>query len=110
MLRVPITQALFCVLLCGSGCMPKESHFTTGHKEMDTVQKFVDESVKKKAVAESDLLRKNLLLAGDLPVALDYTKKHPDFTSYHLLFAIKKYFPGSYAELTNADKAAILSS
>jgi hypothetical protein len=42
--------------------------------------------------------------------ALQYIKKHPDYTSYYLLIAIRRYYPNDYKNISNPDKAAILCS
>jgi hypothetical protein len=74
------------------------------------VNQLVAESAKYKAVAESSLLNANPLLPGDVPEALQYIDTHADYTSYHLLHALRKYFPASYKEVAAADKVAILCS
>lgn len=83
---------------------------TSGDKQSASVKKLVEESTKKKAVDESSLLNENPLMAGDVPEAVAYIKKHADYTSYHLLLAVRKYYPASYKEVSTDDKVAILCS
>jgi hypothetical protein len=74
------------------------------------VKKLIEDSVKKYTIEQVELLDADPLLASDLPHVLAYIKKHGDYTSYHLLFAIRKYYPASYRNIPNEDKAAILCS
>jgi hypothetical protein len=74
------------------------------------IKKLVDASTEKRAFQESGLLNENPLQAGDIPEALAYIKTHADYTSYHLLLAVRKYHPASYKDVANDDKAAILCS
>jgi len=71
---------------------------------------LIDESTKKKAVCESSLLINNPLAPNDIPEALKYLASHSDYSSYHLLLAIRQYYPESYKAIANRDKAAILCS
>ena len=48
----------------------------------------------------SRLLYENPLMPGDVQEALSHIKKHGDYTSYHLLLAIRKYYPESYKEVS----------
>jgi len=99
-----------CWLFCAGAIMLNINTSTSGDKQSPNVKKLVDESVKKKAVAESTLLNENPLMAGDIPEALGYIKKHTDYTSYHLLLAVRKYYPSSYKDVPTDDKVAILCS
>ena len=79
-------------------------------KQSPRISKLIEESTKKKAVDESNLLNDNPFIAGDVPEALAYIKEHADYTSYHLLLAVRKYAPASYKQVTTDDKVAILCS
>src|SRR5947209_9701756 len=69
-----------------ANAMILDTGFPTNADELSTrVKKLVDESVAKKAIAESSLLNENPLQPRDVPGALGYINKHTDYTSYHLL-------------------------
>jgi len=74
------------------------------------MSQLIAESTRKRAVQESGLLNENPLIQSDIPKSLDFIKKHADYTSYHLLLAIRKYYPVSYKGIREADKSAILCS
>jgi hypothetical protein len=44
------------------------------------ISRLVEESTKKRAIDESNLLTENPLMASDLPEALKYISQHTDFT------------------------------
>src|SRR5260370_1801061 len=100
------------MLLCcaGAAVMPIPNTPTTGDKQSPRVRKLVGESKQKKAVDESSLLNDDPLMPGDNPEVLGYIKTHSDYTSYHLLLALKSYYPESYKEVVTKDKAAVLCS
>jgi hypothetical protein len=58
----------------------------------------------------SGLLDEDPFEAEDVPQALIAIKKHPDYTSYFLLMAIRWHHPKSYQELPNETKIAVLCS
>ena len=64
----------------------------------------------KKCILESRLVWENPFIPSDLPEALKYIKKHPDYVSYHLLLAVRRYYPASYTGISTDDKVAILCS
>jgi hypothetical protein len=74
------------------------------------VSKLVEEAKTKNSAIEAGILSKNPMVAADIPEALEHIKSHPDFTSYHLLVAIRKYYPKSYKEVRTDDKVSILCS
>jgi hypothetical protein len=74
------------------------------------VKKLIEDSAQKYMIEQVHLLRANPLLDSDLSDALAYIKKHGDYTSYHLLLALRKYYPVSYKNIPNEDKVAILCS
>ena len=86
------------------------SYFKTADVQSPRVRRLVEESAAKKAVDESALLNDDPLLPGDMAEVLGFVKKHADYTSYHLLLAVRKYYPASYKEVSNEDKVAILCS
>jgi hypothetical protein len=69
------------------------------------VKKLLDESANKKAILESSLLNEKPLVSGDIPEALGYITKYADYTSYHLLLAVRRYYPKSYMEIPGNTKA-----
>ena len=71
---------------------------------------LVEESSKRRTLDRSEFLSNNTLMDRDVPEALAVIKKHPDYTSYHLLLALRRYYPKTYKDVPNADKAAILCS
>jgi hypothetical protein len=82
----------------------------SGREQPPNVKKLVDESSTKNAIDESTLLNENPLRSEDLPQALDYIKKHADYSSYYLLMAVRKYYPASYKDVSDEDKGDILCS
>jgi hypothetical protein len=111
-MRMPIC---FGLLLA---CLSVEAGFMLANKviggqDMDTksrVGKLVAISSKKEAIRSNVVLDENLLMRSDIPESLSYIKKHANYTSYHLLLAVRKHFPMAYKEVSNDDKAAILCS
>jgi hypothetical protein len=61
--------------------------------------------------SESDM-RETVMLNNDKEIseAVGYIETHPDFTSYHLLFAVRKFDPKAYAKLSAETKARVLCS
>ena len=92
------------VLVIGIG------HFTAADEPSPKVKKLLEASANREGIHESGLFAENPLPAGDVAEALAYIKKHPDYTSYHLLIAIQRYHRDSYKEVSNDDKAAVLCS
>ena len=74
------------------------------------ISNLINESKKKCAINESQLLVVCPLERQDIPEALQYLKANADYTSYHLLVAVKRYYPEIYKEIAGYDKAAILCS
>jgi hypothetical protein len=97
-------------LFCAGAILLNATTPAHGEEYSPNVKKLVDESTKKRGVRQSRLLNENPLVERDLPEVLAFIKKHPDYTSYYLLMALKRYYPASYKDVSNADKAAILCS
>jgi hypothetical protein len=95
-------------LLCACGVLLGPPSSLGGEKQASNVKKLVDESIKKQTAMDCGLFIANPLLETDVPEALAYIRKHPDGTSYHLLFALRKYYPSSYESVPNQEKSAIL--
>lgn len=93
----------FCAVAVMPGCQSGERHASK-------VQQIVNESIERKSASECPLLAEDALADRDVPEALAYIRKHPDYTFYLLLMALRWYFPASYNDLPNEDKAAILCS
>jgi hypothetical protein len=103
------TKIVYCVL-CAGAILLNEKTCASGHKQSPRVNRLIDESAKKKAIDQSGLLNENPLMASDVPEALAHIKKHPDYTSYHLLLAVRMYYPRSYKEISTDVKVAVLCS
>jgi hypothetical protein len=94
-----------------AGTIAANAHGTAnGGEQSLNVKKLVDESATKNAIDQSVLLNENPLRSEDLPQALDYIKKHADYTSYYLLMAFRKYYPAYYKEVSDEAKVDILCS
>jgi hypothetical protein len=78
-----------------------------GEMQSPSVKKLVGKSMENEPFGWP---KANPLLDSDVPEALAYTKKHADYTSYHLLLALRKFYPASYKDLRNEVKSAILCS
>jgi hypothetical protein len=74
------------------------------------VGSLVAESLKKKAVDEGTLLNENPLTPADMSVALKFIQANQDYSSYHLLLAVRRYHPASYKKIPSTQKAAVLCS
>jgi hypothetical protein len=89
---------------------------TSGEKQvpkvtrMSHLKQLVDESTKEKSASQSSLLSTDPLGDRGLPEALAYINKHPDYTSYLVLLAVRKYYSASYKGLPDEVKSAILCS
>jgi len=109
------TALIACAVCCALVIRAEEPH-------SPNVAKLVEESIKKKAVIESGWFQRrvsggverwdyvNPLLDSDVPEALAHIKKHTDYTSYHLLMALRKFYASSYKDVPNENKSAILCS
>src|SRR4051794_40227688 len=75
-----------------------------------SLKALVLESRAKRAIDESNVLERNKITAKDLPLALQYIKKHPNYSSYHLLMAIRHYFPKAYPKISAEQRAMVLCS
>lgn len=51
-----------------------------------------------------------MLDAGDIPAALKQVRTHPDFSSLHVLMALRRHHQGVYASIEAGTKARILIS
>jgi hypothetical protein len=98
------------ILFCMGVLMLMSNSASGDGDQASRVKKLVEESSAKKTASESGLLNSNPLMPNDLAEALAYIKKHPDYTSYHLLLAIRKYYADAYKDVTASDKDAILCS
>lgn len=103
-------HSLLSLVFCVGGIILNANLFIVGDKHSPNVEKLFNESTRKKAVAESSLLSENPLTADEIPEALSYINKHADYTAYHLLLAVREYYPASYKDVSNDNKAAILCS
>jgi hypothetical protein len=99
---------LFCPLLCAGGVLlGARASFSEG-QQSPNVKKLVNESIQKQTAMESGLFIASPLPESDVPEALAYIRKHRDFSSYHLLLALRQYYPASYKDVPNPTKSAIL--
>jgi len=78
--------------------------------ESPGVRGLVKASKTKHPGEDTDAWATNPLRPGDIPEAMKYIKEHPDYSSYHLLMTLRKYFPIAYGQITSGQKAAILCS
>ncbi len=79
-------------------------------EESPSVIQLIRESTTKRAIAESTLLRDNPMKPSDIPPALDFLNANPNYRSYHLLLAIRRYYPNSYSTIAESTRAQILVS
>lgn len=103
-------RRLLLALFCVGGVIVVINASRGAERLTPNVQKLVDESTKKKAIEESRLLVANPLLDSDVREALAYIRSHVDYSSYHLLLALRKYYPGVYKKISSEEKSAILCS
>jgi hypothetical protein len=97
--------------LCFAGLMASHANEPAcGNNVPPSVRKLIDESMNKNAICETSLETINALEAKDVAEAAAYIKAHTDYTSYHLLIALKTNYPTAYKDIANDDKAAILCS
>jgi hypothetical protein len=94
--------SLLSIVLCAAGVT-----LVGAEIQSPRVRNLVAESIKKEPFGWSE---KNPLLNGDVPEALAYITKHADYTSYHLLTALRKFYPAFYRSVPNEEKSAILCS
>src|SRR5262245_31904373 len=78
--------------------------------ESPRVRDLVKAGKTKQPIEDTDAWTTNPLQPADIPEAMNYIKKHPDYSSYHLLMTLRKYFPSAYGQITSGQKAAILCS
>ncbi|HTA85463.1 MAG TPA: hypothetical protein VK729_04275 [Silvibacterium sp.] len=71
---------------------------------------LIAESQKRLSVMESQLVGHEKLAEEGLRPAVDYILNHPDFTSYHLLFALKDRSEPAFASIPAAVRARVLCS
>jgi hypothetical protein len=71
---------------------------------------LITESAKRLSLMESQLLGREKLPEEEQTAAVDYILNHPDFTSYHLLFALKDRSEPAYDAITAAARAGVLCS
>jgi hypothetical protein len=75
------------------------------------VARLIAESKNKAAVDVSDAYyEERHVRPADLPLVLDYIRKHPDYTSYHLLFVLRRDQPTAYHKLPATVRASVLFS
>jgi hypothetical protein len=103
-------QRVLCWIVCAEILIVSACKQNGPDKQSTNIGTLVDESVQKKAIVQSTILHGNPLVASDVQEALKYINKHPDFTAYHLLFAIREYYPKFYNDISNNTKATILCS
>lgn len=81
-----------------------------GKKQDPLIAQLVADSLKKQTLMESEALQKAMFSANQLAAAADYIKHHRDYTSYHLLFALRTRALQRYKDLPNSVKASVLVS
>lgn len=58
---------------------------------------------------KSTVLTEAIFSADDLQAAAEYIEAHPDYTAYHLLFALRRHDPVAYEHLTKTKRALVLA-
>ncbi len=89
------------LLLAGAAC---------AEKGRPLVDELIADSQRRITLAESKALREGALSSADERRALDHVAAHPDYTSYHLLFALQKRSPEALQRVPAATRAAVLCS
>lgn len=74
------------------------------------IQTLVTASRRRATLQESEALAGAQLATAEIPAAVAYLGEHPDYTGYHLLFALRRTAPVAYRELSAEIRAAILCS
>jgi hypothetical protein len=84
----------------------------TEHRPVDgaLIEKLIAASVQGITLREVRGISTVSVSAHQLAEAKAYILAHPDFTSYHLLFFVKRYSPLSYHSVPDLQKAQILVS
>jgi hypothetical protein len=104
------TGAFFVVLWTGSLHVGPDADDST-KKLSPNALVLVSESTEEKSVVASTLvMEKHPLHPCEIPAVLDFIRQHRDYTSYHLLIAVRRGFPASYKDIPDDTKAAILCS
>jgi len=93
---------------CASVVVPAADNPASGERHSANVTKLVDEAINKQTAMDTGLFIANPLPERDVPEALAYIRKHADFSSYHLLLALRQYYPSSYKDVPNPTQVAIL--
>ena len=94
--------ALISSTRCLSGADP--------HELSPDIAALVEQGKEGKCVCYSLRLSDRPFEASSVAEATRYVAAHKDSSSYHLLYALHRYYPDSYALISNADKAAVLCS
>jgi hypothetical protein len=71
---------------------------------------LIAESAKRLSLMESKLAGREKLPEEEQSAAVDYILNHPDFTSYHLLFALKDRSEAAYNSIPATTRAGVLCS
>jgi hypothetical protein len=74
------------------------------------MQHLITDSIKKGTLENSRALEDEQLAVKDLPMVLDYIQRHPDYKSYHLLFALRRKHVAAYQKISVGIRAAVLCS
>jgi hypothetical protein len=85
-------------------------HYFENHRELPRVERLVRDSKHRETLGISGVTAENPLTLDDLPQALEHINEHRNYTSYHLLMALRLYFPDAYKLIPDDTKAAILCS
>jgi hypothetical protein len=75
-----------------------------------TMSDLLAESAKRRSLVESEVPRRLPLGEDEVSAATDFVLEHPDFTSYHLLFALKDRAESRYASIPARVRAEVLCS
>jgi hypothetical protein len=100
---------LICVVVSVliAGCEGPKAIPSTGNRMID---QLITDSSRKYTLLESEEFSRSQAIADDAMLAKNYVIAHNDYSSYHLLMALREHAPDTYDEIPNETKAAILSS
>jgi hypothetical protein len=74
------------------------------------LDRLINDSLSNRLLADSGTLKGNQVIAEDVPNLVTYLHKHSDYTSFHLLFALRRDHPQVYKKICAEIKASVLCS
>ncbi len=82
----------------------------TQPKPVRVIHELVEESKRGLSLMESAVLPRVQLGPSDIQAADEYIKRHGDYTSYHLLLALRRHATDAYWNIPDVTRAEILCS